>query len=348
MKAPPLPPDEKERLQKLHSLGILYTPAEHRFDRITKIAKKIFSVPFALISLVDEDCQWFKSAQGLTVNETSREISFCGHAILGRQILVIPDTLENPDFSDNPLVTGDPFIRFYAGKPLQYEDYNIGTLCIIDTKPRNFTSSELDSLNSLANWIENELKSASIIYERIRTVHRKTDEQLMEMIDPLTGTWKKDCIKDILFKEIKSTKSNKKSFSLVLIDIRIIYESSNGLDEKNKNAEDLLIKDIAYILKSKLNMFDSIFRLNTCQFLIFLNNTNKESTQGICDQISTNINEENIELEGKDISLHYNMGALYIDQLDNISNDQLINQIEKQLEEAKSKGKNNIFFESVN
>ena len=152
MKIPPIPPEEEERLHKLNSLGILYTPAEYRFDRITKIAKETFNVPMALISLVDEECQWFKSAQGLTVNETPRAISFCGHAILGDHTLVISDTLDDPDFSDNPLVTEDPFIRFYAGQPLHYEGYKIGTLCIIDTKPRKLTSSDLDTLRSLASW----------------------------------------------------------------------------------------------------------------------------------------------------------------------------------------------------
>ena len=103
MKRPQIPSDEQERLAALDSLRIVCSPAEERFDRITRLAQTIFNVPIALVSLVSEKCQWFKSAQGLTASQTPREISFCGHAILSYDALVVEDTLLNPDFADNPL-----------------------------------------------------------------------------------------------------------------------------------------------------------------------------------------------------------------------------------------------------
>ena len=122
MKAPSLSHDEPARLAALHGLALLDTPSEERFDRITRLARRLFGVPIATLSLVDEDRQWFKSRQGLELSETPREISFCGHAILGDQIMEVPDAAADPRFHDNPLVTQEPHVRFYAGCPLRAPD----------------------------------------------------------------------------------------------------------------------------------------------------------------------------------------------------------------------------------
>lgn len=126
MLEPPIPPDEQQRLAVLRSLHILDTPPEERFDRITRTAQRLFNVPIALISLIDAHRQWFKSCQGLPVSETPRGISFCGHAILADTPLIIPDALLDPRFADNPLVTGEPRIRFYAGDAADTGDCVLG------------------------------------------------------------------------------------------------------------------------------------------------------------------------------------------------------------------------------
>ncbi|MFM5486675.1 GAF domain-containing protein, partial [Aeromonas veronii] len=118
MQSPVVPDNERLRLDALRRLAILDSPAEERFDRITRMARNMFDVPIALVSLVDENRQWFKSCCGLPVLETPRDISFCGHAILGEELFVVEDAAQDPRFSDNPLVTGEPHIRFYAGHPL--------------------------------------------------------------------------------------------------------------------------------------------------------------------------------------------------------------------------------------
>ncbi|MET0269941.1 MAG: GAF domain-containing protein [Sphingomonas sp.] len=154
----PIPEDEAARLASLRALAILDTPAEDRFDRATRLAAALFHVPVALVSLVDAERQWFKSCFGTDVCETTRESSFCAHAIAARAMLVVPDTLVDPRFRDNPLVTGDPHIRFYAGAPLRAPDgHLIGTLCIIDMRPRNLTEQERTLLADLAATVEAEL-----------------------------------------------------------------------------------------------------------------------------------------------------------------------------------------------
>ena len=118
MQIAPKPADEAARLDTLHSLSILDTPPEERFDRLTRLARRLFDVPIALVSLVDDDRQWFKSHAGLDVTQTSRDVSFCAHALLEGNTMVIQDALNDNRFHDNPLVTGTPGIRFYAGRPL--------------------------------------------------------------------------------------------------------------------------------------------------------------------------------------------------------------------------------------
>ena len=159
MLKPPIPTDEAARLHALHALDILDTPAEERFDRLTRIAQHILQVPIALVSLVDADRQWFKSHQGLDARETPRDISFCGHAILGADLFVVPDTATDPRFSDNPLVSGAPNIRFYAGAPLMLRNgQRVGTLCAIDRQPHQVSSAQLAALRDLAQCASEELE----------------------------------------------------------------------------------------------------------------------------------------------------------------------------------------------
>ena len=158
MKEPDYPPDEAERLDALLALKLLDTPGEDRYDRITRLAQRLFKVPIALISLIDAERQWFKSRQGLNATETPRRISFCGHAILQDGIFMVPDTLDDPRFADNPLVTDAPGIRFYAGAPLStLEGFRIGTLCLIDTAPRELSAEDQQSLRDLADLVQSEL-----------------------------------------------------------------------------------------------------------------------------------------------------------------------------------------------
>ena len=147
---PDNPKNENNRLETLRSLEVLDTQAEERFDRLTRMAKRMFGVPIALVSLVDANRQWFKSCIGLSASETSREISFCGHAILGSEVFIIPDTIKDERFADNPLVLNDPNIRFYAGCPLKVNGHRLGTLCIIDQAPRNFERGDIDALKDLS------------------------------------------------------------------------------------------------------------------------------------------------------------------------------------------------------
>ncbi len=153
-----LPDNEAQRLAALRSLNVLDSPAEIEFDRIVRLTTTIMGVPISVVSLVDEDRQWFKAVRGLDATQTPRDQAFCAHAILHSEVMVVEDARLDPRFADNPLVTGELGIRFYAGAPLTLSnDVRIGTLCAIDTHPRHMTQEQRTALADLAAIAVDEL-----------------------------------------------------------------------------------------------------------------------------------------------------------------------------------------------
>ena len=163
MRFPDHPDGEAARLDALQALRVLDTPAEERFDRLTRLARRLFNVPIALVSLVDAQRQWFKSRAGLSISETPRDVSFCDHTIRGDDLLIVPDALLDERFAASPLVLGDPYVRFYAGCPLRSPNgQRIGTLCIIDRQPRQLDDDDRDALRDLAAVVERELAAVEL------------------------------------------------------------------------------------------------------------------------------------------------------------------------------------------
>ena len=158
MLTPLVPPDENARMEVLRALNILDTPPEERFDRLTRLARRVFNVPISTVTMVDSNRQWFKSCGGVDVRETPREISFCAHAILYDDLLIVENAVKDERFKDNPFVTEHPKIRFYAGCPLVVNGYRIGTICVIDMKARAFTDEDGQLLRDLAGLAEQEIR----------------------------------------------------------------------------------------------------------------------------------------------------------------------------------------------
>jgi len=184
----PYPENEAERLAVLRALEILDTPGEDAFDRLTALARQVFDVPIALVSLVDAKRQWFKAKAGLDASETPRSQAFCAYAILADDILEISDAAEDPRTADNPLVLGPPHIRFYAGAPLTHpEGYRLGTFCIIDEKPRRLTEAQAEELRSLAGICVELLlyRQAGVDLNQERARAEKSERRLREAIEAL-------------------------------------------------------------------------------------------------------------------------------------------------------------------
>ncbi|MDE2286744.1 MAG: sensor domain-containing diguanylate cyclase [Burkholderiales bacterium] len=253
MLKPARPADETTRIEALHSLQILDTPAEERFDRLTRLAKKLFGVPIALVSLVDTNRQWFKSNDGLSVSETPRDISFCGHAILGDDILMIPDALSDERFHDNPLVTRDPGIRFYAGCPLAVANgCKIGTLCLLDVKPRKLDDEERELLRDLAHMAEQELRALQ-----------------MATTDELTGLSNRRGFQALAQHALDVGRRMAMPASLLFFDLN----DFKSINDTFGHAEgDRALKTFAAALRSTLRESDVIGRLGGDEFAAVLTN----------------------------------------------------------------------------
>ncbi len=287
LKKPDIPADEDARLATLQSLGILDTQPEERFDRLTRMAKRLFGVPIALVSLVDNQRQWFKSVQGLAVSETPRDISFCGHAILGDEILVVPDAAIDQRFADNPLVAGSPDIRFYAGCPLKAADgSSLGTLCIIDQQPRSMATDDLELLQDLASMVERELVTVQ-----------------MAIVDELTGisnrrgfvTLGQHCLYLCVRQSLPA--------SLIFIDLNKFKRIN---DEFGHAEGDLAITAFAEQIKGVARVSDVFARWGGDEFVIMLANASEELAVDIMTRFEQSLQSYNLQANrGYDITFSY-------------------------------------------
>jgi diguanylate cyclase (GGDEF)-like protein len=278
MQVPARPADEDIRIDTLQALRILDTSAEERFDRLTRIAAKLFSVPIALVSLVDEDRVWFKSAQGLHDAGSPRDTSFCGHAILGDDVFVIADTSRDDRFSDNPHVAGGPMVRFYAGAPLKAADGStLGTLCLMDKQPREFSEEDQSLLRDLAHMAERELAASA-----------------MATMDELTMLSNRRGFEALSSHALELSRRFQKPAAL-------LYFNLDQLDEiKEKLGQDEVeraLKAFGQLLKLTFRESDVLGRLDGEAFAVLMTNVNSTELENALERLHAIV--ENYDKEAK-------------------------------------------------
>ena len=254
MPGAPQPTNEVERLRSLHALPLLDTPPEERFDRLTRLARRLFDVPIAVISLVDADRQWFKSRTGLDATETPREYSFCAHAILGEEVMVVPDATHDERFRSNPLVLGAPHIRFYAGCPVRAPDGSaLGTLCVIAPEPRRPGDADVALLRDLGDMVEQEVRSMALA-----------------TMDELTGLTNRRGFNAIAAKANAVCGRLERPATLLLFDV----DDFKQVNDTFGHAEgDRVLLEFANHLRSAFRDSDVVARLGGDEFCVLLSGT---------------------------------------------------------------------------
>jgi diguanylate cyclase (GGDEF)-like protein len=292
MQAPPTPCNEEARITALKRLNILDTPPEERFDRITRMARRLFSAPMAVVSLVDTDRQWFKSMAGMSVCETPRDVSLCGYAILGDAPFVVPDTLLDDRFFDNPLVVGEPNIRFYAGCPLNAGGEHVGVFCVIDTKPREFGEEEIQLLRELAEMVEHELAAIQLA-----------------TTDHLTGLYNRRGFEILARHSLRICKRVSRPASLLFFDL----DNFKQINDKFGHAEsDRALMFFADTLLAVFRESDVIGRLGGDEFVAFLTGTAGMSGPFVIARLQKRIDETS-RTDGRGYKIQFIVGQFDLD-----------------------------------
>jgi diguanylate cyclase (GGDEF)-like protein len=268
MLAAPIPPNESERIASLRRMLLLASPDEESFDRVTRAAQRMFNVPIALVSLIDANRQWFKSCIGLPVRETPRDISFCGHAILERSLFVIEDARADARFADNPLVTGEPHVVFYAGRPLRNaENFLVGTLCIIDHHARQFNDLDRRTLDDLGYWVEQIFYGRELSEAQHAVLSELDEVRRSAMLDPMLNVWHRGAIDQMLEQEVLRAFRTKTPLSVLMIDVDKFKQIN---DVYGHPAGDAVLIEFAKRLRSVTRPYDSLGRYGGDEFMVVL------------------------------------------------------------------------------
>lgn len=339
MTVPPIPSNEQSRIEALHALEILDTPIEDRFERITRLAKRLLCVPIAAISLVDRDRQWFKSMQGTNVCETSREISFCGHAIIQNEMMAVVDARLDPRFADNPLVTGEPSIVFYAGIPIHSVDgHTVGTLCVIDRKPRRLSLEDQQILRDLAALAESELSAAVAAPVQADLLSQLVAEHRKGMIDSLTRVWNREGMEELLVREWAAARTGLHGLAALMIDVDEFKQVNDRLGHA---AGDEVLRQVAKRILSAIRAEDTLGRMSGDEFLVLLSPFSVEKDElKVAERIRVRVCETPILTGPTSVTVRVSIGAAQADRSGATSISALLAAADKALYRAKHNGRN--------
>jgi diguanylate cyclase (GGDEF)-like protein len=318
----PILPNEAQRQRDLERQGVLDHPEDEHFNRLVQLACTVLETPIALISLVDRDRQWFLARHGLEATETPREMAFCAHAIASDETLVVPDARQDPRFCTNPLVTTDPKIRFYAGTPLQSRDgHNLGTLCVIDRLPRNFSANQVRLLEDLAQLVLRELE-----------LRRQAT------INPITGLANRISFLEQAKPELERTREAGGSLALLAVEIDHFNQIRNRWGQE---ASDRALANVADLLRSQLCPKDLIGQIGDQEFAMLMVDGNLDSAMERAEAIRCGIAELGGVFRASGHQLHISGGLTLLAPMDGDAQELLL-RAERALFLAQGNGHNQI------
>ncbi len=279
MQKPPVPLDELRRLDALRALAMMDTPAEERFDRLTRLASRLFDASSATISLIDESREWVKSNVDFHHEQLARGASIAAHAVGAGELLVVEDLSGDPRFLDHPLVTDDTRYRFYLGQPLHAIDGSQpAVLSIYGREPRHFTLTDRQALSDLAAVIERELRDTGLSAPQLATTGRSEASR----VDPLTRLWNRTAMFDIVRRELEEARTVNGSVAMIIIDLPPLRDAvmANG-----QPADDWALAETARVLRTSLRPYDVIARFAGQEFVALLTGVDPSNAADAAERI---------------------------------------------------------------
>lgn len=333
MPAAPYSPHESRRLAAVHKVRLLGTPAEERFDRITRLARRMFDVPMACIDIVGEKLAWLKSVQGFDGVEGLRKDSYCHYTVLAGDVNVIRDAREDARVCDSAFAHD---WVFYAGVPLLFDGEHVGVLCVGDTRPRDFGIDEMDSLTDLAAMANHELQVAALSESQIALALSNEELELKARVDVLTHLWNRRAILELLDTELAQPSST----AVLMIDVDY-FKAIN--DKQGHAAGDEVLRIVAERLRVGARAMDAVGRYGGEEFLMLLSGVDAAEAVQVGERVREQVASTAILFDQQGIAVTCSIGvALTADSCDA---DALIRRADEALYRAKAAGRNRVEIE---
>lgn len=349
MKKAELPENETARQRSLESMGILTSVADPELDRITRVAQRIFGSEIVAISLLDNDRQFFKSNINQPTSETPRDISFCGHVINGDDPFVVEDASNDERFHDNPLVTGIPNVRSYAGVPLTNPDgYKIGALCVVDSHSRSFSPDDLQILEDLGHWAETTIalrygaRTPQQVYDDLDPAKHQT------LIDPLTRSWNEMGMKEFLHRELINARLKHSTIGIYRFEIDEHEKLVKGFGQNTVNR---IIQAISTAVTTSLRQRDVVGRVDDYGFACLMPGVRQEQTSFLGFKLCDTVREQCrfTDSDGNPVRITVSVGATWApaDAKQHFSARAILEHAFNALEEAKLDGFENVVYHAL-
>lgn len=338
MLSPEFPCDEARRQQALDDQELIDTPADPYLDTLARVVRDVFGVQTVLVSLIDRDRQWFKTRLGLEVAETPRTISFCGHAILNRVPLIVEDALGDPRFSDNPVVTGTPFIRFYAGQPLLSQDGDaLGTLCLIHPEPKVLSDAQKVLFKDMAVLVEGYLKLRHVSQQTEQLRAALSREERKAMLDPLTQLWNRAGLLHFLPKEQRFAAEQGLHLGLLFCDLDH-FKSVN--DSHGHAVGDQVLWQCARRIAATVRPHDVVTRIGGEEFVVLTRVHDRAELSTIAERVRQAIAQEPIQVNDLRLQQTVSLGSALLQAGE--APDSALARADQALYKAKHNGRNRI------
>lgn len=297
---------ETLRLAELHSLAVFYTPLDVRFDRLTRLAQRALGAPVAGIALLHQGKLWFKSIQGWNVHELALDDSFCARTLSKDEIIVVEDTRLDKEFGSHVLVTGPTKFRFYAGHPLHDRSgLPVGTLAVYDQKPRPFSTSDMQSLRDLGDLAQRELLTAELANAQAQLLAKLDVARRSAMIDALTRVWNRGAAQELLQVAVEQAHRDNTGLGVIMVDV-VRFKNIN--DSLGHQIGDQVLRRVASTLVSSVREGDAVCRYGGDEFIIILQNTNREELERVTARLSERIAESPMKARSGTVSVAITTG----------------------------------------